>query len=67
MNENKYSQVENSYDYLLKMPIRSFTQEKISALANKITETSRQVRILTEMTEKEMWLKDLDELERCLK
>ena len=55
-----------SYAYLLNLPITSFTKEKLEKLKKEIDE-ARNVRIpfLEKQTEKQMWLKDLEELEQA--
>lgn len=53
---------ENPYLYLLKMNIRSFTEERIADMEKLITKMEADLRELIATTEKKMWLNDLDEL-----
>ena len=55
--ENK----QHGYDYLLRMPIRSFTKDKMNGLFNKIKDIKRSIIEIKGVTEKDQWLQDLDE------
>ena len=67
LDARKYPKLDDSYDFLLKMPIYNLTKEKIdefnSMLDNKITEYSA----LEQSTPKSLWLADLDDLETFIK
>jgi DNA topoisomerase-2 len=52
------------YNYLLRMPIRTFSDEKIEELNSNIVKIQSEIDKLTKTTEKQMWLSDLDELEK---
>lgn len=52
----------DSYDYLLKMPIYSLTFEKIQELSALIDETTKNIKELEESTPQKMWLNDLSNL-----
>ena len=52
---------ENPYLYLLKMNIRSFTEERIAEMEKLIVKMERELTELIETSEKKMWLNDLDE------
>jgi len=53
---------DNSYDYLLRLPIYSLTLEKINEL-NKQCETKRQeLLFIKSKTAEELWKIDLEEL-----
>ncbi len=70
MEEKRYykkggeNEEEGNYTYLLNLPITSFTKEKLEKLKKEIDETKRAIAQIKKQTEKEMWLRDLDELEK---
>ena len=49
------------YEYLLSMQVRSFTEEKVIMLHNEIQTLLNKINALTNTTEKQLWLNDLDE------
>ena len=51
--------VDDSYDYLLKMPIHSLTSEKMEELSVKIKETLKESQVLEEITLERMWENDI--------
>lgn len=53
---------EGSFDYLLRMPIISITEEELIKLENKIKMAKEELDKLKSMTEQQMWLSDLDAL-----
>ncbi len=61
--KHKFEKHENSYSYLLSMPIYNLTQEKIEEL--KTQEKNKQIEydMLIKKTINELWLDDLDKLE----
>jgi DNA topoisomerase-2 len=59
----KKSDAEGGYDYLLRMPIRSFTKEKVKNLQNDILSNQKILDNIIKTTEKDMWIKELDDLE----
>jgi DNA topoisomerase-2 len=52
------------YDYLLRLQIRSITAEKIEKLANDLESKIKDKNRLSNTSEKELWLKDLEEFEQ---
>jgi DNA topoisomerase-2 len=62
LEENDYPMDENSYDYLLRLPIYSLTLEKINEL-NKQCETKKNdLLFIKNKTAEELWKIDLEEL-----
>jgi len=58
----KYPQQNNDkYEYLLSMPIHSFTYEKIEDMKDKITNKEEEINLLESKTEKELWVDELEE------
>ena len=54
---------DKSYDYIIKLYHFDFTKEKIEELDKLIQNKEKQLKTLLLTTEKDMWLKELDELE----
>ncbi len=50
-----------SYDYLLKLQVRTFTKNKIISLNNEISSLKNRLNKLIKTSESEMWLNELDE------
>lgn len=57
----------DSYDYLLKMPIHSITFETMEELKNKIKDLREEFEILKNKSEKDLWNEDLDKLAKFFK
>ena len=51
------------YNYLLKLQIGSITTEKIDKLKNDIDSCIEELKSVEKITESEIWIKELDELE----
>lgn len=62
-----YDKVNGTYDYLLGMHIRTFTQEKVDKLNEHMKELDKQIKILKKTHEKDIWLRELNELENVYK
>jgi|UniRef100_A0A6C0IZ90 DNA topoisomerase II len=60
----KKSDDEGGYDYLLRLPVRSFTKEKVNQLQEDILSNKKILESIQKTTEKEMWLKEIDEFEK---
>lgn len=58
----KIVKVQDSYDYLLKMPIYSLTKEKVEDLKNQALSKSSELETLKKMSSEQIWLKDLEEI-----
>jgi len=60
--KKKYPEQNNDkYDYLLSMPIHSFTYEKIEDLKEKIANKEEEISLLESKSEKEIWLDEIAE------
>lgn len=57
--------VDKGYNYLLRLPIRSFTDEKIEELISSITKIEDEINIIKDTTEKQLWLNDLEEFKNA--
>ncbi len=58
--------VDDSYDYLLTLPLKTFSREKWTAFETKKEELEKQLHELEKSTPKKMWKRDLDVLESKL-
>ena len=61
---DKIVQKDGSYNYLLNMPMSSITKEKMDELTTKIKELKEIIKNTQKMKIEEMWLNDLDEIEK---
>ncbi len=57
---DKIITVDDSYDYLLNMSIRSLTKERMEKLLNQIKEAKAELDLTKSSTVEQMWLKDLN-------
>ena len=57
---------DDSYNYLLNMSISSITKEKMIDLKEKVGELKNLIIELKATSEKDMWLKDLDEFQKYI-
>lgn len=55
--------VNDSYDYLLNMPLSSITKEKYAKLKESIKELNEQLNVLKKETIEDMWKKELKKLQ----
>ena len=62
LEERGYPDFGESYDYLVRMPILSFTEEKIEELSKQRNDKKQEVKILKNKTEKDLWLDDLENI-----
>ncbi len=67
LEEKKYDKMANdshspSYDYLLQMPIKSQTEERLESLKKEMDNIKEKRDILMKTSEKQLWINDLDEL-----
>jgi DNA topoisomerase-2 len=63
--ELKFTKIEDSYNYLLSMPIYNLTQEKIEELKKQENEKQTEYDILVKMKPHDLWLIDLDDFENA--
>lgn len=63
----KFSQEGGTFDYLLRMPIHSLTQEKFEELMEQAKKKEQEAEAVKNTTAKEMYVKDLKELLKRLK
>lgn len=63
---DKIIATDDSYDYLLRMPLYSLTKEKLSELKDTIKALKEKIEILKSKTPEELWLEDLEKLEKVM-
>ena len=64
LKTKKYKKIEDSYDYLLRIPLRDLTKNKYEQLKNKIKEYKEYLEKLKNITPQEMWSEDLENFEK---
>lgn len=60
MEKTGYDKQEGSYEYLLKMQVRTFTKNKIQSLKSEIESKTTQMNIIQKTSIEDMWLNELD-------
>jgi DNA topoisomerase II len=66
LDRYKFDKKDNSYDYLLNLNIRKFSKTQIQKLNGDIREVGKDISIIEGKTEKDMWIEELDQLEKEL-
>lgn len=67
LERNGFDLIDDSYDYLLNMPIYSLTFEKMSQLEDEMNEMDKELQDYKNTDVKDIWRSELDELEKVLK
>tara|TARA_B100001093_G_C26653312_1_gene938477 strand:- start:517 stop:1065 length:549 start_codon:yes stop_codon:yes gene_type:complete len=62
----EYPKIDESFDYLLKMPIYSLSLDKLDELNQKIANLESELASITAKSEVTLWREDIDEMERYL-
>lgn len=63
---NQLVKQNNSYNYLLDMPIRSLTKEKVERLKSEHEEVEKRLQTLRDKTASQLWIEDLLDFRQCL-
>jgi DNA topoisomerase-2 len=58
----KFTRIDNDYDYLLRMPIYSFTKETLTSLMNSIKEYKVDIKLISNTSEVDMWVDDINNI-----
>jgi DNA topoisomerase-2 len=66
LDENKFEKIDDSYNYLLNMPIYSLTNEKYMELMKNAKDKKDELDLIKKKEPKEMYLTDLNELKKKL-
>ena len=56
---NTYARIEESFDYILRLPVRSFTAEQIAKHKAKLESLRAEIKTLEGKTAADLWLEDL--------
>jgi len=67
LEKKKYPKKDDSYDYLIMMPLIQQTLEKKEQLLKDVEDLEYEITELEATTEKELWIEDLNELEKTYK
>jgi DNA topoisomerase-2 len=59
LEEKKFPKHNDEYDYLVKLPLISLTEEKINELNDQIQKKTSELNTLMNMTNKDIWRQDL--------
>ena len=62
LKDKNYIMINDSYDYLLKLPIHTLTEESIEKLTNEEAEKKTLYNNLLEAKIEEIWINELEEL-----
>lgn len=62
LERHKLHRVNDSYDYLLNLSVRSFTKQKLISLSNDVTKLKKAIQVQKSLTEAKMWMDDLSHL-----
>jgi len=58
----KIIKIDGNYDYLLRMPLHSLTEEKVKELLDLIKNGKNQLKELTEMNISDIWKKEMEDI-----
>ena len=67
IEENSIEKIDDSYDYLLRMPIYSLTKEMFEKLKSEFTSKKEEIEKLKSIEPKDLYLTDLNELKQKIK
>jgi DNA topoisomerase-2 len=65
--KNKYIKIDNSYNYLLNLKIYDLTEEEIDSYLKDLEKLNYELKKLEDTTVAQMWLADIEKLEKLLK
>lgn len=60
LKEKKYPLIEESYDYLIKMPIYNLTEDKIEEFENNLQNKKNELEVIKSTSPTEMWKNDIE-------
>jgi hypothetical protein len=64
LSTNKFDTIDGDYKYLIKMPMDSVTEENVKHLMKEHADTKRELEVLLATTLEQIWLGELEELDR---
>lgn len=62
LKQQEFKQIDGGFDYLLKINVSSFTEQKVIALKNELDSLLSQLDKVSNTTEMQMWETELMEL-----
>ena len=63
MEENEFVEIDDSYDYLIKIPMNSVSKENVERILKEEADKTAELELLIKTTLEKMWIDDLNELE----
>lgn len=66
LEEEKFETIDDKYDYLLGMPVKSFTKKRLESLEKSMNDLREKLRLYELTNAKDIWLSELNELEKSL-
>jgi DNA topoisomerase-2 len=66
LEELKYDKINDSYEYLYKLPVSKFTKEEYNKLKEKLESKNKEKAEMEKKTVADMWLKELDVLSKAI-
>lgn len=67
MEQMQFAQIDDSFDYLIKMPMNSLTKTNVNKLNEEYEKLKNEITIVKNKTIQQMWKGDLDDLSRIYK
>jgi DNA topoisomerase-2 len=67
LEKNKISKVSDSYDYLTSMTFKQLTKANLDKLETKLSSVKSEVKKLEQLSNKDLWFKDLNDLVLMIK
>ena len=64
LEEMKFTKIENNYDYLLSMPLKSMTKEKYNQLLHEIEGVYQEILFLQKTCSKDLWKNQLKKIQK---
>jgi DNA topoisomerase-2 len=62
LEANRYAQIDGGYDYILRLPVSSFTAEQSAKHRTKLADLRKEIATLKATTARAMWLSELSAL-----
>lgn len=63
LERKQFPKIDDKYTYLLDIPVRQFTQQKIEQLMKKLQDVETDIEYWKKTSEKRLWLNDLRQIE----
>jgi DNA topoisomerase-2 len=60
--QDKYAKIEDGFDYILKLPVSSFTAEQITKHERKLSDLRAEITRLESTTARDLWKSDLENI-----